>query len=155
MIDQNLVEELAPHALAWAQGQEGLILSCGFPLGPAAAEDAVRAGVQNPERIRILVVDRIPLPDDARLAEASRRAHIITEASRGMAVGYGIVIRLDSWGDRELLLHQLVHVAQCERGGGLANFVAQYLTDRQSSKDFSVGALEHEARSRARDLAQN
>jgi hypothetical protein len=100
----------------------------------------------------VLVVDRIPLPDDQELAEAARRAQIITEASRGVAIGYGIIIRADSWQNRELLLHQLVHVAQCERSGSLEAFVREYLSNRISSPAFSCGSLEDEARGVAREI---
>ncbi len=155
MIDQVTFEEFAPLALRWAKELEETILTRGFPLSANGAQDAVRVGVQDPERVRVMVMDRIPLPEDPRLAEASRRAQIITEATRAAAIGYGVIIRADSWGDRELLLHQLVHVAQCERGGGLEAFVTQYLTDRQTSPEFTLGALEHEARSLARELSRD
>ncbi len=155
MIDQDLVQELGPLALAWARETEALILNRGSVLSANAMADATRAGVQEPSRIRVLVVDRIPLPEDARLAQASRRAHIITEASRAVTIGHGIMLRVECWGDRELLLHQLVHVAQCERCGGLEAFVQQYLTDRQACPEFTIGGLEDEARRVARDLAQS
>jgi hypothetical protein len=108
--------------------------------------------VREPDRVRVLVVDRIPLPDDEELAEAARHAQIITNASRGVAIGYGVIIRADSWQNRELLLHQLVHVAQCERSGSLESFVGEYLCDRRSCPDFSVGSLEDEARGLAREI---
>ncbi len=92
------------------------------------------------------------MPDDKELADAARRAQIITEASRAVAIGHGIIVRADSWQNRELLLHQLVHVAQCERSGGLDSFVSEYLADRRSSRNFSLGSLEDEARSRAREI---
>ena len=152
MIDQEKFERLAPLAYQWAKQQEAYILRHGARLGAHQVADAVRAGVQNPERVRVLVVDRIPLPDDKELAEAARRAQIITEASRGVAIGYGIIIRADSWQNRELLLHQLVHVAQCERYGSLEAYVGEYLSDRVSSPDFSAGSLEEEARGLAREI---
>jgi hypothetical protein len=152
MIDQEKFERLAPLAYQWAKTQEELILKHGVALAPGQIADAQRAGVQEPSRVRVLVVDRIPLPEDEELAEAARFAQIITDASRGVAIGYGIIIRADSWRDRELLLHQLVHVAQCERSGGLESFVGKYLSDRRASADFSVGSLEDEARGLARAL---
>ena len=152
MIDQEKFERLAPLAYEWAKQQEAYILQHGASLAAHQLADAGRAGVQNPDRVRVLVVDRIPLPDDKELAEAARRAQIITEASRGVAIGYGIIIRADSWQNRELLLHQLVHVAQCERYGSLEAYVGEYLSDRVSSPDFSVGSLEDEARSLAREI---
>ncbi len=155
MANQHVSERLSSAALQWATAQEALILQLGAPLAPRQFADAQRAGVQNPARVRLLVVDRIPLPDDEELAEAPRRARIITEASRAVALGHGIMIRADCWQDRELLLHQLVHVAQCERAGGLEPFVVEYLNDRASSADFSMGSLEDEARKLARQLCES
>ena len=152
MIDQEKFERLVPLACQWAKKQEAYILKHGAPLGRQQLADARRAGVREPSQVRLLVVDRIPLPDDPELADAARRAQIITDTSRGVAIGYGIIIRADSWQNRELLLHQLVHVAQCERSGGLESFVSEYLTDRRSSRDFSVGSLEDEARGLARKI---
>jgi hypothetical protein len=152
MIDQNEFERLAALAYQWAQQQETCVLQHGVPLAPRQVADARRAGVHDPTRVRVLVVDRIPLPDDPELADAARHAQIITDASRADAIGYGIIIRADSWQNRELLLHQLVHVAQCERAGGLGPFVTEYLFDRRSSRDFSLGALEEEARGLAREI---
>jgi hypothetical protein len=152
MIDQQTFDEFAPLAREWAKTQEEFILALGSPLRPAAVADAARVGVQDPSRVRVLVVERIPLPANDALAEASRRNDIITDACRGVAIGHGIIIRADSWGDRELLLHQLVHVAQCERCGGIDAFVLEYLSNRQSSATFTVGTLEDEARSKAREI---
>jgi hypothetical protein len=152
MIDQEKFDRLAPLASQWAKMQEAFILKHGAPLTPAQLADAKRAGVQNSGRVRVLVVDRIPLPDDEELAEAAQRAQIITSACRGVAIGHGIIIRADSWQNRELLLHQLAHVAQCERSGGLESFVGEYLCDRRTCRDFSVGSLEDEARGLARKI---
>jgi hypothetical protein len=152
MIDQKDFDRLAPLAYEWARSQESYILAHGVPLRRDQVSDARRAGVHEPNRVRILVVDRIPLPDDKELADAAQHAQIITDASRGVAIGYGIIIRADSWQNRELLLHQLVHIAQCERSGGLESFVNEYLLDRRSSRDFSLGSLEDEARTLAREI---
>ena len=152
MIDQEKFERLAPLACQWAKVQEKYILKHGAPLTRAQSADAQRAGVQDPARVRVLVVDRIPLPEDEELAEAARGAQIITDASRGVTIGHGIIIRADSWQNRELILHQFVHVAQCERSGGLEPFVGEYLSDRRGSPDFSVGSLEDEARGLARKI---
>lgn len=152
MIDQEKFARLAPLACQWAKTQEEFILRHGAPLAPGQVADAQRCGVHDSSRVRVLVVDRIPLPDDDELAEAARHAQILTDASRGVAIGHGIVIRADGWQNRELLLHQLVHVAQCERSGGLESFVEEYLCDRRSCADFRVGSLEEEARALAREI---
>jgi hypothetical protein len=152
MIDQKDFERLAPLACQWAQSQEAYILEHGAPLAAHQVADARCAGVEAIGRVRVLVVDRIPLPENKELADAARHAQIITDSSKAVAIGHGIVVRADSWQNRELLLHQLVHVAQCERSGGLESFVIEYLLDRRGSRDFSLGSLEEEARSRAREI---
>jgi hypothetical protein len=152
MIDQKDFERLAPLACEWAKAQEASILEHGVPLTADQTADARRAGVRDPGRIRVLVVDRIPLPEDKELADAARRAQIITDASQGVAIGYGVIIRAESWRNRELLVHQFAHVAQCERSGGLRTFVREYLLDRRSSRNFSLGPLEEEARTLARQI---
>jgi hypothetical protein len=152
VIDQQTFDRLLPVASQWARAQEQYILARGMPLDPRYAADAQRVGVRDSARVRLLVVDRMPLPQDPELATAARRTQIITNSCRGATLGHGIVIRADAWGDRELVLHQLVHVAQCEQSGGLEAFVHRYLSDRHESEEFSVGALEEEARRVARDI---
>ena len=152
MIDQEKFEHLMSLACQWAATQEAYVLKHGLPLNARQSADARRAGVQDSSRVRVLVVDRISLPEDEELAEAARKAQIITDASRGVAIGHAIIIRADSWQNRELLLHQLVHVAQCERSGGLKPYVEEYLSDRRTCRDFSVGSFEDEARGLAREI---
>ena len=152
MTNQEQLERLTPLALQWAKAQEVFILKHGAPLNSGQIADAERVGVKDPARIRVLAVDRISLPDDHELAEAARRAQIITEASRAVTIGHGIILRANCWQDRELILHQLVHIAQCERSGGLESFVEQYLNDRTTCPDFSIGSLENEARGLARQI---
>ena len=152
VIDQKEFEQLLPLACEWALAQEQIILASGASLGPPHIADAQRAGVQDCSRIRVLVVDRIPMPDDKQLAEAARRFQIITAATRGVAFGYGIIIRADCWGDRELLAHQLVHVAQYERNHDLDSCIQEYLSERHTCADFTIGSLEEEARRVAREI---
>ncbi len=123
-----------------------------MPLGATHIVDALQAGVRDYSKIRILAVDRIPLPEDEELAGAARYSHIITDASRGVAIGHGIIVRADSWNDRELLIHQFVHVAQCERSGSLEEYIRAYLSDRRDCAKFTVGWFEQEARGRAREI---
>ena len=152
MIDQDKFDRLAPLAFQWAGTQEAYVLKHGVPLTGRQRADAERVGVQQIDRVRILVVARIPMPEDRELAEAAQLAQIITDACRAVAIGHAIIVRADSWHNRELLIHQLVHVAQCERSGSLESFVREYLCDRRNSVQFSVGSLEDEARGLARAI---
>ena len=152
MIDQETFQQLLPLAYQWAKAQEDFVLARGAPLSPRHTADARRAGVQDCSRVRVLVVDRIPLPDDPELAEAARRTGIITHDTRCIGFGHAVIVRADSWGDRELLLHNLVHIAQCERSGGLEAWVQLYLGDRTNCANFTIGSLEDEARRTAREI---
>jgi hypothetical protein len=152
MIDQETFERLLPLAYQWAKAQEQFILARGAPLGPRHTADAHRVGVRDCSRVKVLVVDRIPLPDNKELAEATRHEHLITNACRGVTIGHGIIIRADCWGDRELMLHQLVHVAQCEGSGGLEPFLEEYLRDRRTCTNFTIGSLEDQARRIAHEI---
>jgi hypothetical protein len=152
MDDQEKFEHLLSLAYQWAKSQEEFVLQRGIPLGPRYLADAHRVGVQDRSHVRVLIVDRIPMPENADLAEVARRRQIITDTSRGVTMGHGIIIRADAWGNRELMLHQLVHVAQCERSGGLELFVQHYLCDRQSCANFTIGSFEDEARRTAREI---
>ena len=152
MIDQENFDRIAPRAIQWAKAQSEVVLKYGVPLESEQIADALRCGVRDFSQVRVLVVDRIPLPDDEELAGLARRSQIITEASRGMTIGYAIIIRADSWQNRELFLHQLVHVAQCERSGDLELYLGQYLSDRRTSTNFSAGSFEDEARGLARQI---
>ena len=152
MIDQETFQYLVPLAYEWAKAREQFILARGASLGPGHTVDARRAGVQDVSRVKVLVVDRIPLPDNKELAEAARRTDIITDTSRAVTIGHGIIIRADYWGDRELIVHQLAHVAQCERSGGLEPYLREYLCDRHTCANFTIGSFENEARGIAREI---
>jgi len=151
-VDPETFEHLLPLACEWAKKQEEFVLAHGHPLGATHAWDAHLAGVQDCARIRVLVVDRIPLPEDPKLAECIRRTRIITEDTRCMGFGHALIVRGDSWNDRELILHNLVHIAQCERSGGLEQWVGHYLRDRTNCPNFTMGSLEEEARRIAREV---
>ena len=150
-VDQTTFEKLLPIAVQWAKAQEAFVLKHGSLLSARHLADAKLAGINDPERVRVLVVDRIPLPEDPSLAEASIRVGILTDDTRCMGFGYALIIRVDAWNDRETILHNLVHIAQCERAGSLENWCCQYLADRTSCPKFTIGAFESEARSFARE----
>ena len=45
----------------------------------------------------------------------------------GLTLRYGIYICAEYWGQRELVVHKLVHTAQYERFGGVSTFLECYL----------------------------
>jgi hypothetical protein len=122
-------EDILPLATDWAQTQEEVILRDGSPLSLQQLMDARAAGVHNPERVRLLLVDRIPAPPNPLLRAASAETVLFPQAPSGLTLQYGIFIRNDCRQHRRLLVHEFVHTAQYERLGGIAPFLHDYLTE--------------------------
>lgn len=128
-ITQEQFQFLLPLAIEWAEKQEGVILRNGIPLNDKQLQDAKSAGVLTPEKIRLLVVPNIPLPDHPTLQQAAQATQLITPSTDGLTVRYGIFIRNQHFNNRQLLVHEFVHTAQYERLGGFMPFLQQYLME--------------------------
>jgi hypothetical protein len=124
-VDQ--LDELVPLAAQWAIEQERRGLCEGVPLCEAELADAKKIGVTNPERIRLLRVETIPVPAHPMLRAAAASMSFLTATPRGLALDHGIFIRSDCWRDRELIVHELVHTWQYQRLGGIVPFLRTYL----------------------------
>jgi hypothetical protein len=127
MITQEQFKMLLPLACAWAEEQEGVILRDGLPLSPAQIDDAKMITVAHPEKVRLLKVSLVPIPEHPALRAAADATQLITPQTGGLTLRYGIFIRADCWADRRLLFHELVHTSQYERLGGFWQFLQQYL----------------------------
>jgi hypothetical protein len=125
MDSMNMLLDLACE---WAEGQQDYILQNGAALSESQMNDARLAGVSCPEKVRLLDVDQIPWPDNATLESIGREAGFITDYTEGLTLGYGIFLRSGSAQARRLVVHELVHVAQCERLGGIEQFLQRYVT---------------------------
>jgi hypothetical protein len=121
------MENLLPLAVDWASEQEARILRDGVPLSAQQIADAKRAGVAQPECVRLLHVDAIPAPAHPILKAACSAINFLTSAPRGLTLNYGIFVRRDSAQDRHLLLHELAHISQYERLGGMVPFLRKYI----------------------------
>jgi len=118
---------LVSLASKWAQEQEQRILRDGVPLSPAQLSDARKIGLAHPDRVRLLKVPAIPIPENPILQSAADATQLISPATNGLTVRYGIFIRADGWDDRDLIRHELVHTLQYERLGGIPEFLERYL----------------------------
>jgi hypothetical protein len=96
-IPESLLSEMLPRAIAWAEEQEAFIAQQGTPLNEAGVELARRAGVRQPERIRLLPVESVPLPEEEDLKRAALDFGLITKDTSGMTVGYGIFLLKRLW----------------------------------------------------------
>jgi hypothetical protein len=121
------LEELLPIAEQWAADQERRVLCEGVPLTKAELADAKAIGVRNPERVRLLRVETIPVPASPMLRAAAASIHFLGAAPRGLALDYAIFVRSDHWRDRALIAHELVHTAQYQRLGGIIPFLRTYI----------------------------
>src|SRR5438067_13502471 len=137
-------DALLPLAAAWATEQEQKILRDGVSLSAGEIADACAIGVQGPDRIRLLQVETIPRPSQPQLRAACDAIDFLTPATRGLTFGNGIFIRSDCWGDRLLVVHELAHVAQYERLGGILPFLRRYLFECLTV-GYSLALLEQEA----------
>lgn len=140
-----------PLATKWVEKQERRILAEGVPLTPHQAFDGYLAGVKATARIRLLKVDCIPLPDDPILRRANDLMGLVSPFTAGITFGHGIYVRADRWGDRQLVAHELVHVAQYERYGSINAFLHAYL-DECLTIGYPDGPLEQEAIARTREI---
>lgn len=118
-----------PLATSYAEEQEQIILRDGVPLTDAQCADARRAGVKEPQRVRLLKVDAIPIPTQPILAKANEYVGMIKPNSTTINYGYGIFIRQDLWDQRAVLVHELVHISQYERLGSIGEFLKAYLKE--------------------------
>jgi hypothetical protein len=137
-------DRLLPLAANWVRKQEGRMLRIGAPLSDQEMNDARAIGVAEPERVRLLQLDCVPFPTDPMLRAAALAIQFLTPATRGLALRYGIFVRSDGWRDRALIAHELVHVMQYERFGGILPFLRQYLSECVAI-GYPDGPLEQEA----------
>ena len=121
------LEELLPLAAQWAAEQERRVLCEGVRLSEIELVDARAIGVRNPERVRLLRVDAVPVPVHPLLRAAAASINFLTTAPRALALDYGIFVRADHWRDRALIAHELVHTAQFQRLGGILPFLQTYI----------------------------
>jgi hypothetical protein len=137
-------DALLPLAAAWATEQERAILRDGVSLSAEEIADACAIGVKERDRVRLLGIETIPRPTQPQLKAACDAIDFLTPATRGLTLGYGIFIRSDCWRDRLLIVHELAHIAQYERLGGILSFLRRYLFECLTV-GYSTSPLELEA----------
>jgi hypothetical protein len=143
-----LVKATLPLGTRWVRKQEAAILREGRPLREWERLWARNVGVRRPEEVRILPVPRVPTPGQTLMGFLNRLFGVLSEGPTGMAVNYGIYLEASQATNPSLLVHELAHVAQFERLGGVEEFLREYLT--QCVRDgYWDSDLEQEAREAA------
>jgi hypothetical protein len=141
-----LVRATLPLGSRWVRKQEAAILREGRPLREWERLWARNVGVRRPEEVRILPVPRVPTPGQTLMGFLNRLFGVLSEGPTGMAVNYGIYLEASQATNPSLLVHELTHVAQFERLGGVEAFLREYLTqcvrDGYWDSDFEQEARE-------------
>jgi Domain of unknown function (DUF4157) len=142
---------LLPAAIAWAEARAKRAAEAGITLTAAEQEIARRVGVSQPARVRVEIVDELPLPEEPVLRAAALAAGLSGPGMVGMTLGYSIFIRRRNRDRRQhirLLSHELRHVHQYEQHGSIAAFLRVYLSqiveDGYANAPLEADARAHE-----------
>jgi hypothetical protein len=147
----QLIPFLAHLAALWVKWHERKILRYGVPLSESERADAIRMGVENPERIRLLKVERIPLLNGVVIQMLDRLIPSVSANTIGLSLRYGIYVRSAYWRDRRLIAHECVHTGQYERHRSVAAFLQAYFTGC-IEMGYPAAPLEQEAIQRSAEL---
>lgn len=143
----SLLPSLLPSAVAWAERMAEAVIRSGRTLTEQGLSDARAVGVAMPERIRISIVQNLPLTDDEALKRVALSTGLFGPGMVGLTLGYAILIA-DGHATRRLLTHEFRHVHQYEQAGSIANFLPGYLgqiaTFGYVDAPFEVDARNHE-----------
>ncbi|WP_446900771.1 hypothetical protein [Burkholderia sp. YIM B11467] len=129
MIDlADILPSALPAAVAWAEAEAARGIARGAPLTPAQVDDARTVGVAQPERIRVVIVDRMPFPETPTLAAIARDTGLLSPGTIGLTLGHAVYV-LRGHDTRRLLTHEFRHVHQFEAAGSIGAFLARYLQE--------------------------
>jgi hypothetical protein len=148
----RLIPIALPFAAAWVRFREREALATGIPLDAVQLSDARAVGIREPEKVRLLRVPAIHVFRHPLLAPISWLTRKVFGRTAGITLGHGILIRTDCWGERRLVIHELTHVAQYERLGGIGPFLRRYFRECLL-EGYPNGELEREASAAAARLA--
>ena len=140
---------LAPRVVQWAERLEADTLAAGAPLDARLERLARANGVNEPRRVRMVVVDRIALPGERELQAAALSAGLSQEWASGLTVGHAVLLRRGYENDPRVLSHELRHVAQYEAAGGIRAFLAKHLVDL-AERGYDAAPFELDARAHER-----
>ena len=144
---ESMLPALMPDAIAWVEKQSALILESGSPLTDEGLALAKAVGVSRPEKIRISVVPRLPLPTDPTLQAVAIQTGLLGEGMIGVTFGYGIYV-CDGHISNQLISHECRHVYQYEVEGSIDAFLPIYLhqiaTVGYANAPYEIDARAHE-----------
>lgn len=120
------IDHFLPLLLDWYAEAETSLLPQGRPLKPAEMRIAHMLAIREPDKVRIVVQEVFPLPDDPELRASAETSGMGSEDARTM--GDAILLKPYLHEDPTVIAHELVHLAQHDRMGRAA-FMRRYLTE--------------------------
>jgi hypothetical protein len=132
------------EAIAWAEAEAARCAASGRPLDDGEGRLARRVGVSDPERVRVALVDRLPVPEHLALRAAALESGLLGERAIGLTLGHSVFIR-HGHETRRVLSHELRHVHQYEQAGSIASFLPGYLHEILEC-GYAASPLEQDAR---------
>ncbi len=136
--------EIIPHVVAWANSQSEYVQSVGTPIDEQLTHLAQRVGVREPQRIRIQVVDALPLPQEPRSRHAALSVGLLSPSAIGLTLGHSILVVRGHLSTR-VLSHEFRHVYQYESLGSIEEFLPVYLR-QVAAHGYKAAPLEKDAR---------
>ena len=138
---------LLPLAIAWAEEHSREHWARGVALNEGGLQLAKSVGVRNPENVRVVSVESMPLPDNPTLRAAAEQTGLLGPHLHGLTLGYCILGQRGQE-SRRLLSHELRHVHQYEVAGSIAAYLRVYLEQvvkfGYENAPFEVDARTHE-----------
>jgi len=130
---QNVVEKIDrffPAVLDWFNLTEADLRPFGRPLSVREQETARKLGVEYPEDVRVLVVQKLPIPSDPELKREAERYGLGSFFEMGRTMGHVILLKPRVADNASVLVHELVHVSQFDRLGRNA-FLRRYIVEME------------------------
>lgn len=121
-----VLPKILPQAIDWVESCSKEILMEGQPLTAAGLKVAHAVGVLEPQRVRVKLVESLPLPDDQMLRDVALQTGLLGPDMAGVTFGHGIYVCTHHV-TNGLLAHECRHVFQYESAGSIAAFLPAYL----------------------------
>jgi len=134
---KSVIDELPPHARRLTDVEQDI---------------ARAAGVENVEAVHVVKVDRVPFPDDPRLAGLCNRDGFLGAQTLGLTLGHVLYLTEAATESIEILAHECCHVAQTERLGSIDAFIRAYIAELVEY-GYAFAPLELEAQRVGRRIA--
>lgn len=124
------LEYFFPRVLSWYEQVEIELSPKGHPLSRPETEFAIRVGVKDPGRVRIVVLEDFPLPSDPELRKEAERIGMGSKTEGGRTNGYVIMLKAWTAENNSVISHELVHIGQQDRLGR-ESFLRRYLIEME------------------------